>query len=106
MRFMERADSRSSLSMASIEEGTIYRAPTSWRLVAEGFAGFEGVGDAGLGEFFAAERDEGFTFEVEDILFGDELGRGERAAGEDVCKFASDDGVVFGSVAAADEHVN
>src|SRR5579859_790042 len=106
MRFMERADSRSSLSMASIEEGTICRAPTSWRLVAEGFAGFEGVGDAGLGEFFAAERDERFPFEVEDVLFADELGRSERAAGKNVGEFAGDDGVVIGGVAAADEHVD
>ena len=52
--------------------------------IAEGFAGFEGVGDAGLGQFFAAKRDEGFAFEVEDVLFADELRRSERAAGEDV----------------------
>src|SRR5882724_12468800 len=88
----------------------IHRAETAgWRqdrLVAQGFAGFEGVGDAGLGEFFAAEGDEGFALEVEDVLFADELRRSERAAGKDVGKFTGDDGVVFGSVTAADEHVN
>ena len=53
-------------------------------LVPKGFAGFEGVGDAGLGEFFAAEPDEGFAFEVENVLFADGLRSGERAAGEDI----------------------
>jgi len=43
------------------------------RLVAEGFASFQGVGDALLSFAFAAEADEGFAFEIEQILFADEL---------------------------------
>src|ERR1700675_359008 len=66
-----------------------------YRLVAEGFAGFQGVGDAFLGFLFAAEGDEGFTLEVEDVLFADELRSGERAAGENVGEFAGDVGIVI-----------
>ncbi len=42
-------------------------------LVAEGFAGFQGVGDALVGFAFAAEADKRFAFEVEDVLLADEL---------------------------------
>jgi hypothetical protein len=42
-------------------------------LISQGLASFEGVGDALLGFAFAAEGDEGFAFEVEDVLLADEL---------------------------------
>lgn len=42
-------------------------------LIAEGFAGFEGVGGALAGFAFAAEADKRFAFEVEDVLLADEL---------------------------------
>src|SRR5882672_12459326 len=43
------------------------------RLIAEGFAGFQRVGNAFLRFLLAAERDERFTFEIENILFADHL---------------------------------
>ena len=43
------------------------------KLVTERFAGFQGVGDAFLGFLFAAEGDEGFALEVQDVLLADEL---------------------------------
>ena len=41
--------------------------------ISQGFAGFESVGDAFLSFALAAEADEGFAFEIEQILFADEL---------------------------------
>src|SRR2546422_8418760 len=79
----------------------------SWAtLVAEGFAGFEGVGDALLGLAFAAEADEGFALEIEDVLLADHLRGGERPAGQHVCQFAGDHSVIFRDVLAAKEHVD
>ena len=49
------------------------------------------MGDAELGVALAAEGDEGFAFEVEDVLLGDELRRGERAAAENVGELARDE---------------
>src|SRR5215469_486459 len=74
--------------------------------IAERFAGFEGVGDALLSFAFAAEGDEGFAFEVEDVLLGDGLRRGERAASEDIREFARDERVVVGDVFAAQHLVD
>ena len=54
------------------------------RSIPQGFAGFQGVGDALLGFALAAEADEGFALEIEQILLADELRRAERAAGQDV----------------------
>src|SRR5579884_2293308 len=82
------------------------RRPGRARSVTEGLAGFKGVGDALLGLLFATERDEGFAFEIKDVLLADELRRGERASRQDVGQLAGDVTVVFRSVAAADEHVN
>src|SRR5579864_2869655 len=70
-------------------------------LVAEGLAGFQGVGDALLSFLLAAEADEGFALEVEQVLLADELGLGERAARENVREFARDVRVVFGDEFAA-----
>src|SRR6202035_1218600 len=45
------------------------RMPCAGKLVAQRFSGFQGVSDAFLGFLFAAEGDEGFALEVEDVLF-------------------------------------
>ena len=42
-------------------------------LVSQGFAGFQCVGDALLGLAFATEADETLPFQIEQILFADEL---------------------------------
>src|SRR5437660_12631946 len=75
-------------------------------LVAQRFPGLEGVGDAFLGFLFTAKRDKGFALEIENVLFADQLGRSERATGQDIGEFAADVGIVFGGVAAAQHHVN
>src|SRR4029077_4443257 len=49
-------------------------------LIAQRLAGFQSVGDALLRLALAAKRHKGFALEVEDVLFGDGLRRGDRAA--------------------------
>src|SRR5271165_3108715 len=64
------------------------------------------MGDALLGFLFAAEGDEGFALEVEEVVFADQLGGGKRSTREDVGEFAGDMGIVIGSIASADLEVN
>src|SRR3989441_11004699 len=75
-------------------------------LVPQGLTGFQSVGDALLGFLFAAEGDEGFAFEIEDVLFADQLWRGQRTAGKDVRQLAVYVCVIFRGVAAAEHHVD
>src|SRR5216684_1286128 len=49
--------------------------------VPEGLTGFEHVRDAFLRFLFTAERDKGFAFQIEQILFADSLRGSERASG-------------------------
>src|SRR5258707_1953372 len=49
---------------------------------------------------FAAEGDEGFAFEVENVLFADQLWRGQRPAGKDVRKLAAYVCVIFRGITA------
>src|SRR5258708_28563109 len=58
-------------------------------LIAQGFSGFQRMRDPLLCFLFAAEGDEGFAFEVENVLFADQLWRGQRPAGKDVRKLAA-----------------
>ena len=73
---------------------------SSQLLVAEGFAGFEGEGDAFLGLLCAAQGEEGFAFEVEEVLLADGGAGGELAAAEDVGGPVGDLGVVLGDEGA------
>ena len=75
-------------------------------LIAEGLAGLESVRDALLGLALATERDEGFAFEVEDVLFAYDLRRGERAAGQNAGEGAGDDGVVLRNIFSAQHAVD
>src|SRR2546430_5978350 len=76
------------------------------RLVSQGFAGFQSVSDAFLGFLFAAEGDKSFALEIEDILFADQLRRGQRPACKDVREFATHVCVVLRGVAAAEHHMD
>src|SRR5882724_4784083 len=76
------------------------------RLIAEGFAGFQCVGDALLCFLLAAERDERFAFEVEYVLFTDHLRRSQRSSREDIRELAADVRVILRSVSAAQHHVD
>ena len=58
--------------------------------IAQRLAGFEGEGDALLGFALAAEGEEGFALEIEEILLGDEGAGRDAAAGENVCGPAGD----------------
>ena len=64
-------------------------------LIAERFASFEGVSNTGLGFGFAAEGEEGFALEVEEVVFADESAGGDASAGEDVGNPAGDFLIVF-----------
>jgi len=64
-------------------------------LIPQRLAGFERMRDALLRFAFAAEGDEGFAFEIEDVLLADQLGSAERATGEDVGQLARDQCIVF-----------
>src|SRR5438094_7924560 len=76
------------------------------RLVSQGFPGFQSVSDAFLGFLFAAEGDKSFALEIEDILFADQLRRGQRAACKDVRELATYVCVVLRGVAAAEHHMD
>src|ERR1700688_1245865 len=74
--------------------------------IPQWLARLQGVGDALLGFAFAAEGDERFALQVEDVLFADELRRRERAAGKDVGEFVRDESIVFRYIFAAQQHVD
>ena len=88
LRYQECLQFSSNQSQNAIER-------TAQCLVAQGFAGFQRMGDTSLRVALGAEGDEGLAFEVEDVLLGDELRRGERAAAEDVGELASHQRIVF-----------
>src|ERR1035437_580906 len=67
--------------------------------ISQRLAGFEGEGDALLRFWLAAEGEEGFALEVEDVLFADQGSRCDAASGENVSGPASDFLVMFGCVA-------
>src|SRR5258708_27840140 len=75
-------------------------------LIAQGFSGFQRMRDPLLCFLFAAEGDEGFAFEVENVLFADQLWRGQRPAGKDVRKLAAYVCVIFRGITAAQHPVN
>src|SRR2546425_4766386 len=75
-------------------------------LVPQRLTGFQSVGEAFLGFLFAAEGDEGFALEIEDVLFADQQWRGQRTAGKDVRQLAAHVCVIFRGVAAAEHHVD
>ena len=50
-----------------------FGVPVRCTLIPQRLAGLEGVGDALLRFAFAAEGDEGFALQVEDVLLADEL---------------------------------
>jgi len=74
--------------------------------IPQRLSGFQGEGDAFLGLLFAAEGDEGFALEVEDVLFANQLRRSQRAAGQDVGELAAHVRIVFGGVSSSEHHVD
>ena len=56
--------------------------------------------------FLAAQREEGFAFQVKDVLLGNPLRLAQVAAGEHVGQFVGNVGFVFGDVAAFVHGVN
>src|SRR5271155_1985948 len=70
-------------------------------LISQRLARLKRVRDALLRFPFAAERDERFTFEVQDVLLADHLRRAERTARQNVGELARHVRVVLGSVTSA-----
>src|ERR1035437_5666592 len=58
--------------------------------ISQGLAGFQGEGDALLRFWLAAEGEEGFALQVQNVLFADQGSRRDAAAGEKVSGPASD----------------
>src|ERR1035437_1385651 len=67
--------------------------------ISQRLAGFQGEGDALLRFWLAAEGEEGFALEVEDVLLADQGSRRDAAAGENVGRPAGYFLVVLGCVA-------
>src|ERR1700722_9283533 len=79
---------------------------TTTELIAERLARFQGVRDAFLGFSFAAEADERFALQIEEVLLGDSLRRRDRAAGQNIGKLPRDQAVEFGGELATHHAVN
>src|SRR6202167_6386545 len=74
--------------------------------IAQWFSRLQSVRDAFLRLALAAQADEGFALEIQDVLLGHELRRGDGAASENVCQFAADGAVVFRGIPAANHHMD
>src|SRR5262245_45109407 len=69
--------------------------------VPQRLAGVERVLDARQRLRLGAQREERLALEVEEVLFADERGAGERSAGEDVRQLPADERVVIADPAGA-----
>src|SRR5207245_3217776 len=74
--------------------------------VAKRFARFQGMCDALLRFLLTTQGDEGFAFEIENVLLADQLRRSKRSTRENIGTLTRDHGVLLRSVPAAQSHGN
>src|SRR5580704_18076366 len=74
--------------------------------IPQGLACFQSMGHAFLSLALSTEADKRFTFKVENILLGNDLGRRNSASGQNKRKFPRDYAIIFAGVFSANEHVN
>src|SRR5579864_4758736 len=75
-------------------------------LISQRLSGFECVGDSLLRFALSAQADESFALQIENILLGNHLRRGDPAARENIRQFPADNRVMLARKFSPNQHVN
>src|SRR5882672_10225976 len=90
-----------------IQNKTEFRkAPVNVSLVSQWLACLERVRDAFLRFLFAAERNESFAFQIQNILLTHKLWGTQRPSRQNIRQLTSNHGVIFRSIPPAQHHMN